>query len=113
MNNDRNDRLSAFAYEPDYTYGYAPNINGTPLAPDSVYEPYQPWNEYGRYNYKKQHTIFENDHTYQAWIRKRGAPPDCAALWQEACADFFFLQECDGKCSICKKLIQFKGGLKK
>ena len=63
------------------------------------------------WEYSKENSL-KNDPTYQAWIIERGAPPDCAALWQEACADFFFLQECDGKCSICKKLIQFKGGLK-
>lgn len=112
MSDRENSKISAFAYEPDYTYGYAPNVNGIPLAPASVYEPYCPWEEYGEHSYEKKHTIFENDPTYQAWIKERGAPPDCAALWQEACADFFFLQECDGKCSTCKKLIHFKGGLK-
>lgn len=109
MSNDATDRLSAFAYEPDFTYGYTPNINGVPLAPDSAYEPYRPWDEYSS---NKPYTSIEDDPMYQAWIKERGAPPGYAALWQEACADFFFLQECDGVCSTCTQIKRFKGGLK-
>lgn len=61
---------------------------------------------------KSEGSFLDNDPTYQAWIKERGAPPDCAALWQEACADFFFSQECNGICSTCTRLKRFKGGLK-
>ena len=57
-------------------------------------------------------SFLDNDPTYQAWIKERGAPPDCAALWQEACADFFFQRICDGKCYTCTRLVELKGNLK-
>jgi hypothetical protein len=68
---------------------------------------------YNEYNDEEpEESFLDNDPTYQAWIKERGAPPDCAAIWQETCADFFFQRICDGKCTTCKRLVELKGSLK-
>lgn len=108
----RSEYLDSFEYAQGTIYREAVNTEYALLKREREREIEAWYEENLRFEEENKGSFLDHDPTYQAWIKERGAPPDCAALWQEACADFFFIQECDGVCSTCTRIKRFKGGLK-